>query len=100
MDSKEEDNRHVEAFIALCQTRLCHHRHQNDPYRHHHQSDTTKEALLEKVKGMVSQFPELTNAQNDDGSTGLMFAADNGDEEIVKYLISRGSDIDLENNVS
>ena len=102
METKEEDNQHVEAFIALCQTRLNRHRHHhhNDSENHQHHPDITEEALLEKVKGMISQFPELINAQTNDGSTGLMFATDNGHEDIVKYLISRGSDIDLENTVS
>ena len=48
---------------------------------------------LTRVKDLLAENPELLQAQDAIGSTPLHSAAYNGQDEIVKFLISRGADI-------
>ncbi|KAL7279159.1 hypothetical protein ACG7TL_006999 [Trametes sanguinea] len=45
------------------------------------------------VRSLVSQDPKLVNAVDEDGRTPLHWAASSGSEDIARYLIDQGADV-------
>lgn len=55
--------------------------------------DAAYEGDLDDVTAAVGQDPSLVNSRFPDGSTPLLMAVYGGHLEVVKYLVSRGADI-------
>lgn len=60
--------------------------------------DAVRNGDLTKVKELIENEPQLTNARNTRNSTLLHVAADINNEEIVKYLLEMKADPNAKNN--
>lgn len=54
-----------------------------------------KKGDLATVTKLVEAKPELRDARNDMGATALHFAANNGQLEVVRYLLEKGADANI-----
>jgi len=59
-------------------------------------SDASQKDLKESVRLIMAGADR--DSKDNNGSTALMWAADNGHTEIVRLLIDKGADINTENN--
>ncbi len=60
--------------------------------------DAAKEGNLEKVRALVSEDSTLVNAKTERGTTPLHYACTSKNIEIVKFLITKGADINAMND--
>lgn len=52
----------------------------------------------EQLKRLLQRYPQIINQKNDEGRTGLMIAARDGYEALVKLFIAEKAQLDLTNN--
>ena len=50
----------------------------------------------EAVEALVEKGADVNGRNRDDGSTALMWAANNGHRSIVEYLVENGADVAIE----
>ena len=60
--------------------------------------DAVKAGDLDKVREIIDRDPKIVNIPNPSGETILFGAVAQGKPEIVAYLISKGADVNHENN--
>ncbi len=57
--------------------------------------DAIQKGDVAKVKTLIAKDKELINMKSEKGQTPLHFAVQNGNQEIVEFLISQGADINV-----
>ncbi|MGK4566187.1 ankyrin repeat domain-containing protein [Flavobacterium sp. 3HN19-14] len=56
--------------------------------------DIARKGTVEQVKAVFKSNPEIINATNDEGYSPLILACYRSNNEVAKFLIDNGSDID------
>lgn len=56
--------------------------------------DVARKGTLEQAKALYKQHPKIFNTVNDGGYSPLILACYRGNNEVAKFLIENGSDID------
>ncbi len=51
---------------------------------------------LEKVRALISADPAMVNARKDNGATPLWIAAQNGHLEVLKMLLDKGANLNVD----